>query len=280
MSLLTLCTLLLSAATEPLDDIDAFMKKVLEKRQVNWERNYDYFGRERAVLSIEGSLSGAPIQGFEREYLWFVRDGYAVRSPISVDGVPVPPEERERAEKEWIERQKEREKERGPDKETFFGFQFEPGNYFYAGREVLEGREVVVIEYYPEEGPWPDEDEEDAEEEEIEAKLSKVLLVTMWIDPDEHQIVRMTLGNAGFDFLPGRWLLQLDTIEATLNMHQPLDDVWLTRDIEAFGKITTAGGGLEIRYTSTFYDYARAETGATYRFPPRGEGEPEKKRRR
>ena len=55
-------------------------------------------------------------------------------------------------------------------------------------------------------------------------------------------------------------------------MHQPIDDIWLARDIEAYGRITTAAGDLELRYTSTFLDYARAETGATYRFPPRGLG--------
>jgi hypothetical protein len=264
---------LLSSAQAPPEDIDTFMKKVLEQRQVNWDQLHDYFCKERAVLTMEGSLDGVPMQGFEREYLWFVKDGYFVRSPVAADGVPISSEERERDEARWIEGLKKREKERGPDRETFFGFKFEPGNYFYAGRREVDGQEVVIVEYYPDKGPWNDEAEEkeDSEEEkQIMAQLSKVLLITMEVDPAEHQIVRMTMDNAGFDFLPASWLLQVDTIEASLAMHQPLGDVWLPRDMSGYGRVSTAAGDIEVHYRSTFYDYAKAKTGATYRFPPRG----------
>jgi hypothetical protein len=271
---------LLSYAQAPSEDIDAFMKKVLERRQENWDQLHDYFCRERAILSLEGSLDGVPMQGFEREYLWFVKEGYFVRSPVSADGVPVSPEEREREETKWIERLKKREKERGPDRETFFGFKFEPGNYFYAGRQQLDGREVVVVEYYPDKGPWnepvEDDEKESEEEKRVKAGLRKVLLVTMWIEPEAHQIVKMAMDNAGFDFLPGSWLLQVDTIEASLTMGQPLGDAWLIHDMNGYGKISTARGDIELRYSSTFYDYAKAKTGATYRFPPRGESEKRK----
>jgi hypothetical protein len=261
---------LLWSLAQPLSDIDAFMERVLERRKVNWEDYYNYFCSERAELSIEGSLESAPIQGFQREHLWFVRDGYLVRSPVSVDGVRVSAAEREREEREWIERLKKREAERGPDRESFFGFEFEPGNYFYAGRELVEGHEVAVVEYFPEQAFGSDDEGDGEEDDELEAKLNKVFLVTLYIDPEEHQIVRMTLDNAGFDFLPARWLVQLDTIEATLTMHEPFEGVWLARDIEAFGRVTTAAGDLSIRYQSNFYDCVRAQVGTTYRFPPRG----------
>jgi len=87
------------------------------------------------------TLTGVPST---RSQIWYVRDGYFVRSPISVDGVTVSPEKRERAEKKWIERQKKRERERSPDRENFLGFKFEAGNYFFAGRKMFEGRELVV----------------------------------------------------------------------------------------------------------------------------------------
>jgi hypothetical protein len=268
------------APQDPTEDIDAFMKKVLENRSVNWEMYHDYFGRERAKLSIEGTLDET-LHGFEREYLWFVKDGYPVRSPMSVDGVPVSPEQREREETEWIERLKERKPQDGPDREQFFGFEFEPGRFFFAGRETFEGRDVVVIEYYPRNAPWSedeeaDEGEKNEKEAEIEAKLGKVFFVTMLVDPAEHQIVRMTLENAGFDFLPARWLVHVDEVEVSLTMDQPIDGVWLTRDMEAYGKVTTAAGSLEVRYRSTFYDYGKTRTGVKFRFPPRGISKPEK----
>lgn len=270
-----LALLLLLAFQEPVGDIDAFMERVLEQRDINWEQYHNYFCKERAELVIEGSMPGVPIQGFTKEYLWFIRDGYVVRSPLSVDGVAVSAEERAREEAKWVERMKKREKEREPDRETFFGLQFEPGNYFYAGRREHEGREVVVVEYYPE--AWFDA-ENDEDEHEYAEKLNKTFVSTMLIDPEEHQIVRMTIDNVGFDFLPAGWLVKLDTIEASLSMHKPIENIWLARDVEAFGAITTAGGNLSIRYHSEFYDYARAETGATYRFPPRGLEKPESKR--
>lgn len=258
-------------APDDLDDIDAFMEKVLKQREINWENYHNYSCKERTELAIEGSMPGAPIQGFRKQFRWFVRDGYFVRSPISVDGVRVSAKDRERAEKKWIDRLKKRKQERGPDRETFFGLEFEPGNYFYAGRDEFEGREVLVVEYYPETGPWNDDDEDsDSEDDEIEAQISKVLLVTMLIDPKEHQIVNMTLDNVGFDFLPGKWLVQLDTVEASLAMHQPIEEIWLARDIKAYARVTFAGGDLAIRYRSTFYDYVKTETRATVRFPPRG----------
>jgi hypothetical protein len=273
---------LLTSVQAPAEDIDTFMNKVLERRQTNWDQLHDYFCRERAVLALEGSLDGVPIQGFEREYLWFVKDGYFVRSPVSADGVPISAEERERDEARWIEGLKKRERERGPDRETFFGFKFEPGNYFYAGRRQIEGREVVVVEYYPDKGPWNErsgDEEESEEEKKVKAKLSKVLLVTMYVDPTEHQIVQMTMDNAGFDFLPGSWLLQIDTVEASLAMHQPLGDAWLPRDMSGYGRVSTAVGDIEIRYRSSFYDYAKSKTGATYRFPPRVESGKTEKRK-
>ncbi len=259
------------AQEEPLSDIGAFMERVIVQRALNWDDYYNYFCKERAELAIEGSLRGVPIQGFRKEFLWFMRDGYLVRSPISVDGVAVSEEDRDRAEKKWIERLEKRERERGPDRETFFGIEFEPGNYFYAGRREFEGREVVIVEYYPETGPWVDDDEDDSEEDdEIERQISKALVVTMLVDPKEHQIVKMTLDSLDFGFLPGGWLFKLDTIEASLTMHKPIGNIWLARDIDAYGRVTTAGGDLAIRYTSTFYDYAKAETSSTFRFPPRG----------
>ena len=262
-------------AQKALQDIDAFMAKVLEKRDIDWDRFYNYTCRDHEALEFEGTLQSVAMAGFHREHLYFVRDGYLIRSPISANGVAISDEERHRAEQKWVKSLEKREKRSsGVNRDHFFGFKFEPGNYYYAGRRDFEGREVVVIEYYPEEGFIDDdddeEDEDEGEEDEIDAKMNKVFLVTMLVDPKEHQIVRMTLDNVGFDFLPARWLVQIGTIEASMTMHQPFGDVWLVRDITAYGKVTTAGGDLAVRYTLEFDDYAIAETSATYRFPPRG----------
>ena len=40
-------------------------------------------------------------------------------------------------------------------------------------------------------------------EQDIERKMNKTALVTLWIDPAEHQIVKYTFDNVWMDFLPG-----------------------------------------------------------------------------
>jgi len=257
-------------------DIDTFMEKVLERRDINWDDFYNYTCRERETLEVEGSLEAVPMQGFLRENMWFVRDGYLVRSPLSINGVKISRKDRDQAERKWIERVKKREEKEGVDRDRFFGFKFEPGNYYFAGRQEFEGREVVAVEYYPETFFSDEEDEEeDPEDEEIEKKLNKVFLITMLIDPAEHQIVQMTIDNVGFDFLPGGWLIRIGTIEASMTMHQPFGDIWLPRDIIAYGKVKTAAGDLAVRYRMAFQDYAIAETKARYRFAPLGTVKPQ-----
>ena len=51
------------------------------------------------------------LQSFEQEYTWYVREGYLVRSPWSVNGVEVDRDKREKAELEYIADIKEEEGE-------------------------------------------------------------------------------------------------------------------------------------------------------------------------
>ena len=38
--------------------------------------------------------------------------------------------------------------------------------------------------------------------------MNKTALVTLWVDPVEHQIVKYTFDNVWMDFLPARWLVR------------------------------------------------------------------------
>ena len=147
-------------------------------------------------------------------------------------------------------------------------FEFEPGNYYFAGRERLAGRDVLRIEYFPErlfrEGG---SDDEACARPALrvpgrQEAFNENTLVTLWIDPDEHQIVRFTFDNLGFDFLPLRWLIRLDELTASMTMGRPLDDVWLPERIEARGVMTMANGSTTVAYSRTSSDYREAENGA------------------
>jgi hypothetical protein len=144
----------------------------------------------------------------------------------------------------------------------FMEFTFEPGNYYFVGRESLAGREVVKIEYYPtdffDDGPDSGDTDVDAR---IERGFNKTSLVTLWIDPDVYQIVKYTFDNTGLDFLPGRWLVRVGNLEASMEMGQPIGDVWLPLRMTVSGSATTALGAFDVAFTREFTDYREAQTG-------------------
>ena len=166
-------------------DLDRFMAQVLARRDENWKKLQQYILEEQERFQLTGPDAGR-LYGFERDYTWFIRDGYFIRSPLKVDGVKISESDRTREEAEWLERQKAREKRaaerakaRGENqaspaeepastppvsvedvlKQTrepefvsaayFLRFKFDPGHYALAGRERLNDRDVLKIEYYP-----------------------------------------------------------------------------------------------------------------------------------
>jgi hypothetical protein len=145
---------------------------------------------------------------------------------------------------------------------------------------VFEGREVVRIEYYPTRAVFSDEDDEPAghqderrrrrdpdeddelDEEKIGHMFAKTSRVSMLILPEEHQIVHWIFENVGFEFLPYRWLVRLDELHASMTMDQPIEGVWLPREIRAAARASTASFALEIEYSREFGDYKEPAVGA------------------
>ena len=153
----------------------------------------------------------------------------------------------------------------------FLDFEFEPGNYYLVGRETLDGHDVLRIEYYPEQMFTADRDETDEDPgrggdgRDEEAAMDKTSLVTLWVDPAQHQIVRYTFDNLGFDFLPGRWLFRLDDLTASMTMRQPFPGVWLPARIDMRAALSLATGSYEAAGTRTYDNYREAETGGRVR---------------
>ena len=145
-----------------------------------------------------------------REYEWYVRNGTAVRSPVRVNGVGIDDATRRGYERSWL-REEERRRaglDQGDPEPRFITdfFYFlewglEPGDYYFVGRETVAGREVVRIEFYPT-GPFWEE-----AGERINRGVIKTSMLTLWIDPEIHQIVKCAFENTGLDFLRFRWLL-------------------------------------------------------------------------
>ncbi len=152
----------------------------------------------------------------------------------------------------------------------FLKFKFEQGRYAFAGPETYEGRRVLKIEYYPAKLFTDDEnkgqpDEDSKTEQRLQHQFNKVAMVTLWVEPEAHQIVKYIFENIGMNFLPGRSVIRVDDIVATMEMGQPFAGVWLPRHIDGHGGITLANGTYEVRYVVDYRDYREATTKATIR---------------
>ena len=146
----------------------------------------------------------------------------------------------------------------------FLRFRFEPNHYALAGRETLDGRPVLRIEVLPlgalPRGPCtrPNRRVRDREED-IEDKMNKVSLVTLWVDPAAHQVLQYTFDDIDMDFLPGRTMARVDDVKATMRMGQPFPGVWLPKDIEMRFRMTIATGAFDARYLVQYHDYRQAD---------------------
>ncbi|HVJ27263.1 MAG TPA: BamA/TamA family outer membrane protein [Vicinamibacterales bacterium] len=288
------------AEKAPSNELDQFMERVLARRDVNKKVLNDYILDERETFHILGP-GRYPLHRTNREYTWFVRDGMHVRSPLKFDGVPVPESGRVEYEDRWIRREKARQERKAKgEKESkevtigsegistnvvpteprfvseayFMDFKFEAGNYYLAGREQLEGQPVLRIEYYPtnmfKDDDTPDERRKDRgqkEEDEISRKMNKTALVTLWVDPTNHQIVKYTFDNVWLDFLPAAWLVRIDSMRASMTMFQPFEGVWLPKGMDISAAVTLANGSFEAGYNRGFSQYRQADVKSKIRIP-------------
>jgi hypothetical protein len=167
-------------------DLDALMSRALARRDEGWLALQQFILDERERLELRGP-TGTPVWGDEREYTWFIRDGFFVRSPVRFGGAVVSESDRRKFEAEFLEREQQREKREraaeagngttadappAPDSGQagnarvdtfltqisqpgfissayFLRFKFEQGRYALVAREQLDGRNVLKVEYYP-----------------------------------------------------------------------------------------------------------------------------------
>ena len=89
-------------------DLDAFMRRVLARRDDNWKKLQQYVLDEREAIDVRGPAR-LPLWGERRDYTWYIRDGFFVRSPVRVNGVTVAESERRTFEATYLKRQQQRE---------------------------------------------------------------------------------------------------------------------------------------------------------------------------
>jgi hypothetical protein len=291
------------------NELDAFMEKALARREQNRIALQQFVLDEAETIEVLGP-GRLPLYRLNRDFRWYVRDGLHVRSPVRFDGVGVGDADRKKYEDDWARRERRRLErarqkdghgsesriDQDPDPSVsaggpiptprfvseayFLEFKFEPGNYYLAGREPLEGQEVLRIEYYPTKLFADDDapevrqrDRGQAYEDEMMRRMNKTALVTLWVDPVHHQIVKYTFENVWMDFLPGAWLVKVDDIRASMAMGQPFPGIWLPRGMEIHAGVTLANGSYEATYKRSFSEYRQADVTTKLRIPKKDGGE-------
>ncbi len=284
----TALTTILTAQT----DLDAFMKDVVAHRDDNWKKLQQYILDEREEITLNGP-GGARMWGEQRDYTWFVRDGFFIRSPVKFNGATIGDADRRKAEDEYLRRTQRRD-QLGPGRGAseaaptdvdglirqsrqpqfvsssyFLRFKFDEGRYALAGREQFEGRDVLRIEYYPTKlyendgrrgrrGQAPRSAQERQQDADLRRLMNKVALVTLWVEPASKQIVKYTFDNVDLDFLPVPWLIKVDTVKASMTMSQPFAEVWLPKAIDVNVALTVAIGQFDFRQAVSYTDYREA----------------------
>jgi hypothetical protein len=302
-------------AARPPTDLDRLMEDVVRRRDDNWKKLQQYILTERQKVTVTGP-DGLRLFGATHDYQWFVKDGFFIRSPLTANGVTIAEGERRRYEDRYLTRMKERDARKAKrDAEKglppapmsteavgdllsqqaepsfvsaayFLEFKFEPGRYALAGRETLDGREVLRIEYHParlfsdddedvtvevgSKGANVSRNEREARRERrrsqqdrdqdarIEQQMNKTALITLWVLRDEKQIVRYVFDNVDWGFLPGRSVLRFDDLTASMRMHEAFPGIWLPQAIAARMRVATALGRTGASYDVTYSDYRQA----------------------
>ena len=248
-------------APAPTAELDAFMAQVLTRRDENWKKVQQYILDEQERVEFRGP-GETLLWGARREYIWYPRDGFFVRSPVRFNGVAISEREREKYEQDFLKRtmrRDERARERGKETEGtvdvepsdiqsliqqtrepqfvssayMLKFKFESGRYALVGRETIDKQAVLRIEYYPtrlfsddpetraaaraKQAAGP-KSREDAYGQEMQRLMNKVSRVTLWVEPNQKQIVKYTFENVDLEFLPASWLVRVTDLRANMTM--------------------------------------------------------------
>src|SRR6266566_7886299 len=154
------------------------MRQVLARRDDNWKKLQQYILDEREQVEVRGPAH-ISLWGERRDYTWYLRDGFFVRSPLKVNGVTISEADRRKYEADYLQRVQKRDQRasarRTPASEPppaeaptdvaglirqsrqpefissayFLRFTFDQGTYALVGRERLADQDVLRVEYYP-----------------------------------------------------------------------------------------------------------------------------------
>jgi hypothetical protein len=249
-------------------ELNDLLEKVWKKSELDLENLRDYVFSETEIHA----------GGYRREYAWVVRDGYLLRSPVLINGEKVSAEEQKVYEDKWIKARQNAGKwknnidflidcagdclvdiyaPRGGVDAAWKGLEMgtagltpfqvwlpkhfsflavKPAKYDYGGELLFERRKVIAIKYIS--------------DSYFAGKASLNILVTLFISPEERQLVGISVrgkGNPVFEHL--------------MIMDKPTGDIWLPKRYSIQFMDVTAKINPVPRYACVkeFHSYAKSD---------------------
>ena len=108
---------------------------------------------------------------------------------------------------------------------------------------------------------------EDAYGQEMQRLMNKVSRVTIWVEPNQKQIVKYTFENVDLEFLPASWLVRVTDLRANMTMTEAFPSVWLPKRIDVLGAFVLAPGPFSVSYDIQYSGYREATTAGKYLGP-------------
>jgi hypothetical protein len=229
------------------------MREVLQQRDAATRALAGLRFRETERITVRGQEEVAPLQSSTRVFAWRGHDGKLERDPVGVNGSLIA-----REPLVWDLTADDAEGRLSTARfnqwDSLFHFPYEPGRYLLAGREQRGGREVLRVEYYPRRWLARDDDESS-----LGRDFDRTSLVTLWVLAEERRLVAWHFHSIGMQFLPLRWLLQVQSLDAEMIIDAAADGTWLPRRLTLNVRASMAPSQIAIELSRTFDGYSRPD---------------------
>jgi hypothetical protein len=233
------------------EEAKTLIDAVWQVAESDWDSLRDYVFSEREVELVEAKSGcqngkGSPYEkeNYQRNYVWFVRDGHLIRSLTHINGKEVSAEQQRSSEEQYREEESLRVSPRS-------AFQFfaetdpsgrvmitmmQKSRFKHIGEMDLDGRKVILLRAT---SPGP---------------LREIY--TLFVSQGEHRIVRLETALNVPNFT-AKFLMIMDT---------PIDNKWLPKTWAIYTEGDSTACHYLKRYTREFYSFKKSEVKAKFWF--------------
>jgi hypothetical protein len=251
------------------------MKQVVARRDDNWKKLQQYIFDEREQLEMRGAQR-VPIWGERREYTWFIRDGFFVRSPTKFNGVTIGDAERRKFEADYLKQAQERDKRAPransvtldgsvltidggtgadtPERPADQGLTQDVSGVIRQNRQPQFISSAYFLRFKFEEGKYALVGHETIDGREV--LRIEYYPERMFSGTDRRRTRKETSDkDRARDAEFQRLMNKVALVTATMTVGQPFPDVWLPTSMEINLAMTLALGQIDVHYGLEYHDY-------------------------